>query len=77
MNKNNIEDEGVEDEGVEDEGDDFDDENDYGFIIGPDGELKSLMIPEELMSDPPKEVLKILKIFKIVNIHQLEPRTLH
>ena len=72
MNKNNI-----EDEGVEDEGDDFDDENDYGFIIGPDGELKSLMIPEELMSDPPKEVLKILKIFKIVNIHQLEPRTLH
>ena len=72
MNKNNI-----EDEGVEDERDDFDDENDYGFIIGPDGELKSLMIPEDLMSDPPKEVLKILKIFKIVNIHQLEPRTLH
>lgn len=59
-----------------DDNDDYD-EGDFGFVIGADGELKSIMIPEELMDDPPKEVQKILKIFGIKNIHQLEPRTLH
>ena len=58
------------------EEDDYD-EGDYGFIIGADGELKSMMIPEELMDDPPIEIKRILKIFGIKNIHQLEPRTLH
>jgi hypothetical protein len=55
--------------------DDFDE--DFGFIIGPGGELKSLMIPDELMDEPPLEVKKILKIFGIKNIHCLEDRTLH
>ena len=45
------------DEGV----DDFE-EGDYGFIIGPDGELKSIMLPEDLFEDPPSEIKKILKI---------------
>ena len=52
-------------------------EDDYGFIIGANGELKTMMIPEDLMEDPPLEVKRILKIFGIKNIHQLEPRTLH
>ena len=52
-------------------------EEDYGFIIGPDGELKTLMFPENLMGDPPNSIKRILKIFKIENLHHLEPRTLH
>lgn len=59
---------------VDDE--DFNDD-DYGFIIGANGELKTMMIPEDLMDDPPLEVKRILKIFGIKNIHQIEPRTLH
>lgn len=58
------------------EEDDYD-EGDYGFIISADGELKSMMIPEELIDEPPTEIKRILKIFGIKNIHQLEPRTLH
>jgi len=51
--------------------------DDYGFILGPDGELKTFMIPEHLMEDPPEEVLAILSIFGIDDIHDLEDRTLH
>ena len=50
---------------------------DFGFIINPDGSLKSLMIPEDLMGDPPEEVQLILEMFGIDNVHQLENRTLH
>ena len=52
-------------------------EGDYGFIIGPDGELKSMMFPEDLMEDPPKAIRKILKIFGIRDIHTLSSQTLH
>lgn len=51
--------------------------DDFGFVIGPDGQLKSLMVPEHLMDDPPEEVQMILQLFGIDNIHQLEDRTLH
>jgi hypothetical protein len=51
--------------------------DDFAFVIGPDGELKSMMIPEHLMDDPPEEVQLILKMFGIDSIHQLEGRTLH
>lgn len=65
---------------VNDVEEDIDDEDfedgDFGFIISPNGELKTMMIPE-LMEDPPLEVRRILKIFGIKNIHQIEPRTLH
>ena len=57
---------------------DLDDEDDdFGFIISSEGELKSVMIPEELMDDPPPEIEKILNIFGIKNIHTLDNRTLH
>jgi hypothetical protein len=59
-----------------DENDDFG-RDDFGFIIGPDGELKSLMIPEHLMDDPPEEVLAILEMFGIDDIHDLDNRLLH
>lgn len=60
--------------------DDTEDEfsiEDFGFVIGPDGELKSVVYPEHLMDDPPEEILAILEIFGIDNIHMLENRTLH
>lgn len=50
---------------------------DFGFIIGPDGELKSIMYPEHLMEDPPEEIRMILEIFGIDNIDTLENRILH
>ena len=52
-----------EDEAVdgEDDDDDFSD-TDYGFIIDANGELKTMMLPEELMNNPPSSIKKILKI---------------
>lgn len=52
-------------------------QDDFGFIIGPDGELKSIMYPEHLMEDPPEEIKLILQIFGIDDINTLEDRTLH
>ena len=51
--------------------------DDFRFVLGPDGDLKSFMIPEHLMEDPPEEVLIILSLFGIDDIHDLENRTLH
>lgn len=51
--------------------------DDFGFIIGPDGELKSIMYPEHLMEDPPEEIKMILKIFGIDDINTVEDKTLH
>ena len=73
MSKNN---ELVVEEIPEDDDDDFSD-TDYGFIIDADGELKTMMLPEELMNNHPSSIKKILKIFGIKDIHQFEPRTLH
>lgn len=52
-------------------------EGDYEFVISANGELKSIMIPEDLMEDPPKSVARILKIFGIKDIHTLTSGTLH
>ena len=73
MSKNN---ELVVEEIPEDDDDDFSD-TDYGFIIDANGDLKTMMLPEELMDNPPSSIKKILKIFGIKDIHQFEPRTLH
>lgn len=53
------------------------DERDFGFIISPEGDLKSIMFPENLMEDPPKEIKKILKIFGIKDLHDITPKSLH
>lgn len=57
---------------------DIEDE-DYGFIIGPDGKLKSVFLPDHFEFDPPKEIQKILKIFGIKNIYDIDVdgHTLH
>jgi len=72
MTKNNP----IVEEIDDDDYNDFND-SDYGFIINADGTLKIMMLPEDLMKNPPKSVMKILKIFGIKDIHILEPRTLH
>ena len=51
---------------------DLADENDYGFIIGPDGELKHLFTPDEFLLDPPPVVKKILKLLGITDINSLD-----
>ena len=62
---------------------DFDDEDDvdnedyeisdqdYGFIISADGELKHLFTPEDFFLDPPPVVRKILKALGIKDINKL------
>ncbi len=73
MSHNPATDFSVEEEVVEDE---FS-ADDFGFVIGFDGQLKSVIIPEHLMDDPPEEVQLILNMFGIDSIHQLDSRTLH
>jgi len=51
--------------------------DDFGFIIGPDGSLKSVMYPEHLMDDPPQEIQAILSVFGIDSFNELGNRTLH
>jgi hypothetical protein len=54
--------------------DDFDiDNTDYGFIISSSGELKTFFCPDQHNSFPPKEVLKIFKIFKITDLAEVLP----
>lgn len=64
-------------ENFDDENDDDIDSEDFGFIIDADGNLKSVMLPETYMGDPPLEVKRILKIFGIKNINNLIDRTIH
>lgn len=65
-----------QDEEVNEYDDEFGPE-DFGFVIGPDGELKSMTIPENLMEDPPKTVRKIMKIFGIRDIQEVTITTIH
>ena len=52
-------------------------DEDYGFILGPDGELKSLFLPDVLPFKQPKNVAKILKMFGIRDPEQIGNDTLH
>jgi hypothetical protein len=52
-------------------------DEDYGFILGPDGELKSIFLPDNMPFKQPKNVQKILRIFKIMDGEQLSNSTLH
>ena len=51
-------------------------ENDYGFVVGADGELKSVFVPSTDLETPiPNNVLEILKMFGIQDMGG--QRTLH
>ena len=52
-------------------------DEDYGFILGPNGELKSVFLPDNLPFKQPKNVAKILKMFKIMDCEQIGNDTLH
>jgi hypothetical protein len=51
--------------------------DDFTFVIGANGELKSMYIPEHLMDDPPEEIQCILELFGIDDINMIKGRTLH
>ena len=51
---------------------DIADENDYGFIIGPDGDLQHRFTPTEFNLNPPPVVKKILKVLGIKDINMLD-----
>lgn len=51
-------------------------DDDYGFILGPDGELKSVFLPENIPFDVPEKLAKIFEIFGITDPNQANT-TLH
>jgi len=50
--------------------DDISDE-DYGFIFGPNGELKSVFFPDNMPFKTPESIQKILEIFGYSDPEQL------
>ena len=52
-------------------------EEDYGFIVGPDGKLKSVFLPDHIPFKQPKNIRKIFKMFGIVDAEALDNTTLH
>lgn len=62
-----------------DQYDELIDDNDYGFIISSSGELKTFFCPDHVDGWPPKEIVKIFKIFKITDLSMVLPNssTLH
>jgi hypothetical protein len=52
-------------------------DEDYGFIVGPDGKLKSVFLPDVIPFKQPKNVQKILKMFGITDADALDNTTLH
>lgn len=50
---------------------------DITFVIGADGQLKHLLIPEDLVNNLPEEVEDILEILGINDFSQFNCRTLH
>jgi hypothetical protein len=51
-------------------------EEDYGFILGPDGELKSVLLPENMPFEVPEKLAKIFEILGYSDPDQLDS-TLH
>lgn len=47
-------------------------DDDYGFVIGPDGELKCIFTPTDPPFQTPENVVKILQIFGIADPDQIE-----
>jgi hypothetical protein len=52
-------------------------DEDYGFIFGPDGELKSVFLPDHMPFEVPEKIRKILELYDIQDPDQLNDNTLH
>lgn len=62
------------------EDDEFDaDDGDYGFLIDREGNLKTMFCPDDITRDTkiPSSIKRIMKIFKIHDIDQLDGGMLH
>lgn len=51
------------------------DNTDYGFIVSANGELKTFFCPDNMDGYPPKEVMKIFKIFNITDLDGILPKS--
>jgi len=45
---------------------------DYGFILDANGDLKSVFLPDNVPFRAPKNVNKILKIFGVVDVQRFD-----
>jgi len=53
-------------------------DQDYVFVLNEDGDLKSILLPDHVPADVPKNIQKILRIFKIYDVDNLgKDATLH
>lgn len=52
-------------------------DDDYGFIFGPDGELKSVFLPDNMPFETPEKIQKILALFGITDAGQFDDTVLH
>jgi hypothetical protein len=47
-------------------------DDDYVFVLGPDGELKQIILPETVPFKAPKNITKVLKVFGIHDIGNID-----
>lgn len=47
------------------------DDDDFGFLVDSEGNLKTIFGSDDLFEDPPENVVKILAIFGIANSQSL------
>jgi hypothetical protein len=52
------------------------DDEDYGIILGPDGELKSMFLPENMPFEVPEKLARIFEILGYTDPDKLT-QTLH
>jgi hypothetical protein len=53
-------------------------DDDYGFIFDAEGNLKSVFLPDNVPFKTPKNIAKILKIFGITDLDNIDnTQTLH
>lgn len=62
--------------------DQYDDEDiaddDYVFVIGPNGELKSVLVPDDAPFELPENVARILEVYGISDVDNIDGNaTLH
>jgi len=51
-------------------------DQDYGFVLSPDGELKSVFVPHDMM-DIPDKVKSIFSMFGIEDPHMVKVHSVH
>jgi len=52
-------------------------EDDYGFIVDSEGNLKAIYLPDNPPPKHPKNVQKILKLFGLDDVDQVDNPTIH